>query len=76
MTTCGFCFHTKFIDAAEWDEFKESDFRVAHKVKLASDAVLYLKDAVLTGLQRTSGMGGLGLRDDVETAKAAKEMTA
>ena len=76
VTTCGFCFHTKFIDAAEWDEFKESDFRVAHKIKLASDTVLYLKSSVLTGMQRTSGTGGKGLRDDIETAKTAKEMTA
>lgn len=74
VTTCGFCFHTKFIDAAEWDEFKESDFRVAHKIKLASDTVLYLKSSVLTGMQRTSGTGGKGLRDDVGALKTAKEM--
>ena len=76
VTTCGFCFHTKFIDAAQWDEFKESDFRVAHKIKLASDTVLYLKRSVLTGMQRTSGTGGKGVRDDVETANTVKEMTA
>ena len=61
----GFCFHTKFIDAAKWDQFKESDFRVAHKIRLVSDDVLYLRKAVLTGLQRSSGMGGLGLMDDL-----------
>lgn len=65
IASCGFSFHTKFIDAAKWDQFKESDFRVAHKIQLASDAVLYLNDAVLTGLQRPIGMGGVGLMDDL-----------
>lgn len=76
LASCGFCFHTKFIDAAKWDEFKESDFRVAHKIKLASDAVLYLKSAVLTGLQRTSGMGGRGAGDDLSESQASNQMTA
>jgi hypothetical protein len=65
ISAIGFCFHTKFIDAAKWDQFKESDFRVAHKIRLVSDAVLYLSNAVLTGLQRPSGMGGMGLMDDI-----------
>lgn len=78
VTTCGYCFHTKFIDAAEWDEFKESDFRVAHKIKLASNTALYLKNAVLTGfgLQRGLAAGGRGLRDDIEMAKPEKAVTA
>ena len=71
-----FCFHTKYIDAAKWDEFKESDFRVAHKVKLASDTVLYLKGSVLTGLQRASGMGGRGAMDDLAGGQASNQMTA
>lgn len=76
IASCGFCFHTKFIDAAKWDDFKESDFRVAHKIKLASDSVLYLKDAVLTGLQRASGMGGRGARDDLAESQSSNQMTA
>ena len=77
VTTCGYCFHHKFIDAAEWDEFKESDFRVAHKIKLASDTSLYLKNSVLTGfgLQRGLATGGRGLRDDIEMAKTKEQMT-
>ena len=76
IASCGFCFHTKFIDAAKWDEFKESDFRVAHKIKLASDAVLYLKGSILTGLQRASGMGGRGAMDDLAESQASDQMTA
>lgn len=78
VTTCGYCFHTKFIDAAEWDEFKESDFRVAHKIKLASNTALYLKNAVLTGfgLQRGLATGGRGLRDDIDMAETEKKMNA
>ena len=77
IASCGFCFHTKFIDAAKWDEFKESDFRVAHKIKLASDAALYLRGSVLTGLQRASGMGGRGVRDDLlERSQGSNQMTA
>lgn len=64
IASCGFCFHTKYLDAAMWDEFKESDFRVAHKVKLVSEVVYYLKESVVTSLQRAAGFGGFGQRDD------------
>ena len=64
IASCGFCFHTKYIEAAIWDEFKESDFRVAHKVKLVSETVYYLKESVVTCLQRAVGFGGFGQRDD------------
>jgi len=64
IASCGFCFHTKYLDAALWDEFKESDFRVAHKIKLVSESVYYLKESVITSLQRSDGFGGFGQRDD------------
>ena len=63
IASCGFCFHTKYIEAAIWDEFKESDFRVAHAVKLVSETVYYLR-SVVTCLQRAVGFGGFGQRDD------------
>ena len=49
---------------------------MAHKIKLASDAVLYLKGSVLTGLQRASGMGGRGAMDDLSESQTSNQMTA
>lgn len=61
----GFTFHSKYIFAAQWDQFKESDFRVAHKLSLIipNNQGLTL---TLTQTQRTDSMGGLGFRDDIK----------
>ena len=59
----GFCFHSSQKKIAQWDEFKESDFRVAHKLKIVCENS-YIFPLVLTGIQRESGMGGFGGRDD------------
>lgn len=60
----GFAFHSKYLFAAQWDAFKESDFRVAHKLSL----VIPNKKAinmVLTQTQRSDAMGGFGKKDDI-----------
>ncbi len=59
----GFTFHSKYIFSALWDEFKECDFRVAHKLSLVVPNKLYL-NSVMTKIQRSSGMGGFGSKDD------------
>lgn len=60
----GFAFPTELIWAAQWDEVKESDFRVAQKLSLVAKETIWF-DRVLTKLQRSSGMGGFGSRDDI-----------
>jgi hypothetical protein len=64
LSGIGFCFHTNYINTAIWDEYKESDFRVIHKLKIACDKVLVVP-MVLTGVQRGAGWGGFGGRDDI-----------
>lgn len=59
----GFTFHSKYLFAAKWDEFKESDFRVAHKLSLVVPITIGI-NAELTRIQRASGTGGFGLQDD------------
>lgn len=59
----GFTFHSKYIFSALWDEFKECDFRVAHKLSLVVPNKLYL-NSIMTKIQRSSGMGGFGSKDD------------
>ncbi len=59
----GFCFHSSYKNVAQWDQYKESDFRVAHKLKIVCTNS-YIFSIVLTGIQRTTGMGGFGGRDD------------
>lgn len=60
----GFGFHSKYLFAAMWDEFKECDFRVVHKLSLVIPTQLGIK-APLTRIQRSSGMGGFGIQDDL-----------
>lgn len=60
----GFAFHSKYLFAAQWDAFKESDFRVAHKLSLVVPNKKELS-LVLTQTQRRNAMGGLGNRDDI-----------
>jgi hypothetical protein len=64
LSGIGFCFHTNYISAAIWDEYKESDFRVIHKLKIACEQIVLIP-AVLTGIQRGEGLGGFGGRDDI-----------
>lgn len=61
----GFAFHSKYIFSALWDEFKECDFRVAHKLSLVVPNKLSL-NSVMTKIQRASGMGGFGSKDDLD----------
>lgn len=60
----GFAFSTEMIWAAQWDEVKEADFRVAHKLSLVCSEIVWV-DQVLSRVQRTSGMGGFGRQDDM-----------
>jgi hypothetical protein len=60
----GFAFHSKYIFAAQWDAFKESDFRVAHKLSLVVPNKKAL-NLILTQTQRKNAMGGFGNRDDI-----------
>lgn len=60
----GFAFHSKYLFAAQWDAFKESDFRVAHKLSLVVPNKKAL-NLVLTQTQRRDAMGGFGNRDDI-----------
>jgi hypothetical protein len=60
----GYCFHSKYLFAAMWDEFKECDYRVAHKLSLVVPTHMTIS-ATLTRIQRSSGMGGFGTLDDL-----------
>jgi hypothetical protein len=64
VSAIGFAFHSKYLFAAQWDAFKESDFRVAHKLSLVIPNKKALK-MVLTQTQRKDAMGGFGERDDI-----------
>ena len=59
----GFTFNHKYINNAQWDGWKGGDYAVATKLYMAIPNKIYI-DKVLTGLQRTTGMGGFGNRDD------------
>ena len=71
----GFCFHSSYCSAAAWDHLKESDFRVAHKLKIACRKS-YFVPLVLTGLQRESGWGGFGARDDLDSSQSRPNSVA
>ena len=62
ITSCGFCFHSKWLFAAQWDEFKAADFRVAHKLKLVTKKMI-LVDEILTRRQ-CLGIPGKGQQKD------------
>jgi len=59
-------FHSKHIWAAQWDEVKESDYRVANK--LSSFLNIKWIDRVLTKVNNSKVFhgpgGGLGMRED------------
>lgn len=59
----GFAFNHKYINIAQWDGWKGGDYAVATKLYTAIPNKIYI-DKVLTGLQRKTGMGGFGNRDD------------
>jgi len=62
VTSCGFCIHSKWIFAAKWDEFKESDFRVINKLNLVTDKTILISNT-LTKIQ-TLNQPGLGQQKD------------
>ena len=61
-----YMFHSKHIWAAQWDEVKESDYRVANKLS----SILNIKwiNKVLTKVNQTKAIhglgGGFGMRED------------
>ena len=59
----GFAFHKKYIDFAQWDGWKGSDYAVATKLYNAVPNKVYIGE-VLTGLQRNTGWGGQGDQKD------------
>lgn len=66
ITGIGFAFNHKYIHDAQWDSWKGADFVVATKLFNAIPNKVYI-NKVLTGLQRTTGTGGFGKRDDKNT---------
>lgn len=58
-----FCFHTKWLQYAVWDDMKGSDSRVAHALSKAIPKVVWIDD-VLTKINYTEGSGGYGRRED------------
>jgi len=63
ITSCCFCFHSKWIFAAQWDEIRESDFRVVNKLNLVTNKTILI-DKVFTKLQSPNITGGLGKQVD------------
>jgi len=61
----GMCFHSKYIPLLQFDEFKQTDYRVADRIFSILD-VVYI-DEVLTGTQHTGD--GFGLRKDKSYVK-------
>tara|TARA_B100001063_G_C16641590_1_gene491126 strand:+ start:198 stop:839 length:642 start_codon:yes stop_codon:yes gene_type:complete len=62
IASCGFCFHSKWLFAAQWDEFKVADFRVAHKLKLVTKKMILI-DKIFTRRQNL-GIPGKGHQKD------------
>lgn len=64
----GFMFHSHHIWAAQWDEVKESDFRVALKLARTLGSIMWI-DGIMTRVNNTRGTengpgGGFGSRND------------
>lgn len=71
INTSGFCFHSKYIQYAEWDSFRGSDYFVAAKLhEVIPNKILI--DQALTGTQMNNGLSGKGDRKDL-TQKTIKE---
>lgn len=58
-----FCFHTKWLRYAIWDDMKGSDSRVARALSKVIPKVIWVDD-VLTKINYTEGSGGYGRRVD------------
>jgi len=61
----GFLFHTTKLPYIEFDAYKCIDYRIANNLYYAPNTRPVYINQILTGLQRPSGWGGLGKKDDI-----------
>jgi len=59
-----FCFHTKWLKHAIWDDYKGSDSRVLHALYKAIPKRVWI-DNILTAINYNTGCGGYGHQNDV-----------